>query len=330
MTIFPIFYAVIENDLRRVLAYSLNNQLGFMVVGIGIGTPLALNGAIAHAFCHIIYKSLLFMSIGAVMLRVGTAKATELGGLYRSMPFTMIFCVIAAASISAFPLFSGFISKSPILSESLHSGYSIVWLLLLFASAGVFHHSGIKIPYFTFFAHDSGKRVQEAPPHMLLAMGAAAFLCIALGVYPDMLYALLPYRMNGYSAYDLSHVLGQMELLIFSALAFSVLMLSGLYPPEMRSVNLDSDWIYRKIFPRFLSKIYALYGDVRKKNSAAFYEGIPKSDPHAADALWIARAFWAQQHERDDGFLDRDHLGMRLYLVLYLTPNHNLAIGFAQ
>jgi len=146
MTAFPIFYAVIENDLRRVLAYSLNNQLGFMVVGIGIGTELAVNGAAAHAFCHILYKALLFMSMGAVLFRVGTVKGSELGGLYRSMPYTTVFCMIGAASISAFPLFSGFVSKSIIVTEAMKGGYFYVWMTLLFASAGVFHHSGIKIP----------------------------------------------------------------------------------------------------------------------------------------------------------------------------------------
>jgi multicomponent Na+:H+ antiporter subunit D len=162
MTAFPIFYAVIENDLRRVLAYSLNNQLGFMVVGIGIGTELALNGTAAHAFSHIIYKALLFMSMGAVLYRVGTVNGSELGGLYKSMPWTTGFCIVGAASISGFPLFSGFVSKSMILSAA-GRGLLVTWLVLLFASAGVFHHSGIKIPYFAFFAHDSGKRCEEAP-----------------------------------------------------------------------------------------------------------------------------------------------------------------------
>ncbi|MCB1312092.1 MAG: Na(+)/H(+) antiporter subunit D, partial [Sedimentitalea sp.] len=145
MTLFPIFYAVIENDLRRVLAYSLNNQLGFMVVGIGIGTELSLNGTAAHAFAHILYKALLFMSVGAVLFRTGTAKGSELGGLYKTMPLTMIFCVIGAASISAFPLFSGFVTKSLILSAAAKEHYYVIWGILLFASAGVFHHSGIKI-----------------------------------------------------------------------------------------------------------------------------------------------------------------------------------------
>jgi multicomponent Na+:H+ antiporter subunit D len=174
MTAFPIFYAVIENDLRRVLAYSLNNQLGFMVVGIGIGTPLALNGTVAHAFSHILYKALLFMSMGAVLYRVGTVKGSELGGLYKSMPMTAGFCIVGAASISAFPLFSGFISKSMIVTAAATEGHWITWLVLLFASAGVFHHSGIKIPFFAFFAHDSGKRCEEAPTSMLIAMGITA------------------------------------------------------------------------------------------------------------------------------------------------------------
>ncbi len=245
MTLFPIFFAVIENDLRRVLAYSLNNQLGFMVVGVGVGTELALNGTAAHAFAHILYKALLFMSIGAVMFRTGTAKGSELGGLYKTMPLTMIFCVVGAASISAFPLFSGFVTKSLILSASVDEGYYIVWGVLLFASAGVFHHSGIKIPYFAFFAHDSGLRPKEAPPHMLLAMGATAFLCIAIGVYPAPLYALLPFEVQ-YVPYTTSHVITQLQLLFFSALAFTVLMRTGVYPPEMRAINLDTDWITRK------------------------------------------------------------------------------------
>jgi multicomponent Na+:H+ antiporter subunit D len=261
MTLFPIFYAVIENDLRRVLAYSLNNQLGFMVVGVGIGTELALNGTAAHAFAHILYKALLFMSVGAVLFRTGTAKGSELGGLYKTMPLTMIFCVVGAASISAFPLFSGFVTKSLILSASVKEHYNIIWAILLFASAGVFHHSGIKIPYFTFFAHDSGLRPKEAPTHMLLAMGITAFLCIAIGVYPAPLYALLPYEVQ-YESYTTTHVITQLQLLFFSALAFTVLMRTGIYPPELKSVNLDSDWTYRKAVPSVIRVLAAFVAHI--------------------------------------------------------------------
>jgi len=261
MTLFPIFYAVIENDLRRVLAYSLNNQLGFMVVGVGVGTELALNGTAAHAFAHILYKSLLFMSIGAVLFRTGTAKGSELGGLYKTMPLTMIFCVIGAASISAFPLFSGFVTKSLILSASAKEEWFWIWAILLFASAGVFHHSGIKIPYFAFFAHDSGLRPKEAPKHMLWAMGLTAFLCIAVGVYPDPLYALLPYEVK-YESYTTEHVITQLQLLMFSALAFTVLMRTGIYPPELKSINVDSDWFYRRFLRRLIKRVRNIAGAV--------------------------------------------------------------------
>ncbi len=259
MTLFPIFFAEIENDLRRVLAYSLNNQLGFMVVGVGIGTELALNGTAAHAFCHILYKSLLFMSVGAVLYRTGTSKASELGGLYKTMPVTMVCCLIGAASISAFPLFSGFISKSLILDASAKNGYYIVWFALVVASAGVLSHSGIKIPYFTFFAHDSGKRPAEAPIHMRIAMIITAFLCVFIGVFPGVLYALLPYQVE-YKPYTTSHVLAQMQLLCFALLAFVFLMRKGLHPPEVRGVNLDSDWIYRKLAPGLLPSIVTAVG----------------------------------------------------------------------
>ena len=246
MAMFPIFYAVIENDLRRVLSYSMINQIGFMVCGIGLGTELALNGAVSHAFNDVIFKGLLFMSMGAVLHMTGRINGTDLGGLYKSMPVTTTLCIIGAASISAFPLFSGFVSKSMVMAAAAQEGHTIVFLLLLFASAGVFHHAGIKIPYFAFFAHDSGIRTREPPFNMLAAMGIAAAICIFNGIYPWALYSILPWEVD-YQPYTWSHVISQTQLLFFSALAFALLMVSGLYPPELRSVNLDIDWLYRKV-----------------------------------------------------------------------------------
>ena len=247
MATFPIFYAVIENDLRKVLAYSLINQVGFMVVGIGIGTGLSMNGSAAHVYSDILFKGLLFMSVGAVMHQTGKVKATELGGLFKSMPFTGTCCMIGAASISAFPLFSGFVSKSIIMSSAAEGNRPIVWLALLFASAGVFHHAGIKIPFFAFFSHDSGIRVKEAPINMRIAMGITAVGCIAIGIFPDQtIYPLLPFEAPVYEPYTLAHVTGQTLLLLFSALAFTLLLLGGIYPAEIRAINIDSDWIYRK------------------------------------------------------------------------------------
>lgn len=304
MTLFPIFFAEIENDLRRVLAYSLNNQLGFMVVGIGVGTEMALNGTASHAFAHILYKALLFMSVGAVLLRTGTSKASELGGLCRTMPRTALFCLIGAASISAFPLFSGFVTKSLIMDETANEHYPIIWAILVFASAGVLSHSGIKIPYFTFFGHDSGLRPKEAPWNMQLAMGITAFLCIFIGVYPDPLYALLPYDVV-YKPYTTNHVIAQLQLLCFALLAFAVLMRSGIHPPEIRAVNLDVDWIYRHFIPKLYRPIAALIGliwtalsEAALKNLGQFQNllyrwhspetGMARVRPTGAMVIWVA------------------------------------------
>ncbi|MBW1769622.1 MAG: Na(+)/H(+) antiporter subunit D [Deltaproteobacteria bacterium] len=270
---FPIFFAVIENDLRRVLAYSLINQVGFMVVGIGIGTHLAINGAIAHAFNDILFKALLFMSMGAVMYRTGKINGTALGGLYRTMPLTCIFCMVGAASISAFPLFSGFVSKSMVMDAAAAGHMRVIWFILLFASAGVFHHAGIKIPFFAFFGHDSGMRPKEAPVNMLLAMGIAAFLCIFIGSFPGPLYSLLPYPVD-YAPYTMPHVVGQTQILFFSALAFTLLLLAGIYPAEMRCVNIDADWIYRKGARLFYFIIDKLFNGVNRLSDQIFVRGL--------------------------------------------------------
>ena len=255
MTCFPIFFAVIENDLRRVLAYSMINQIGFMVCGIGVGTALALNGAVAHAFNDVLFKGLLFMSMGAVLYRAGNTNGSDLGGLYKSMPKTATLCIVGACSISAFPLFNGFVSKSMVMAAMIEEGYDYLWIMLLFASAGVFHHAGIKIPYFAFFAKDSGIRTQEAPLNMLIAMSIAAVLCIFIGTQPQVLYALLPWDVE-YMPYDTTHVLSQLQLLFFSALAFVWLKKQGLYPPELHAINIDAEWLYRKLLPVTANGIY--------------------------------------------------------------------------
>ncbi|GAA6172908.1 Na(+)/H(+) antiporter subunit D [Colwellia sp. KU-HH00111] len=309
MTCFPIFFAVIENDLRRVLAYSLINQVGFMVVGVGIGTALAINGAVSHAFNDVIFKGLLFMSMGAVLHMTGKINGSELGGLYKTMPKTTIFCIVGAASISAFPLFSGFVSKSMVMSAALSEGYDWVWLMLLFASAGVFHHAGIKIPYFAFFAHDSGIRATDPPKNMLLAMAIAACLCIAIGIYPQALYALLPYD-TGYTPYDATHVLAQTQLLFFSALAFVWLNLRGMYPPELKSTNLDVDWLYRRLLPGVLQKSFAAIWQFDNAFRQAFMI-----------KLSLCFTYIARKNNRLNGLLSRNYpIGsMAMWVALVLA-----------
>ncbi|MCS7163958.1 MAG: Na(+)/H(+) antiporter subunit D [Thermodesulfovibrio sp.] len=274
MTVFPIFFAVIENDLRKVLSYSLINQLGYMVTGIGIGTQLSLNGTFSHVFCHILYKALLVMSMGAVIYRTGKIKCTDLGGLYKSMPLTALFCIIGAASISAFPLFSGFVSKSMVVEASAIEGLIPIWFMLTFASVGVLEHAGIKVPYYAFFAHDSGIRTKESPLHMLIAMGITAFLCIFIGVMPSFLYSLLPYPVN-FEPYTASHIVSTTQLLLAGILAYVLLMKAGVFPEEMRSTNLDLDWFYRKGAQAFVWFINNPGAHIMQRLNTIFFVKIP-------------------------------------------------------
>jgi len=242
MTIYGIIYALLENDMRRILAYSIINQVGFMVCGVGIGTMMSLNGTVAHAFCHIIYKSLLWMSAGSVLYMVGKSKCTDLGGLYKTMPWTLIFGGIGALSISSFPATSGFTSKSLIIDGAIHEHLVWVWLVLEVASAGVFLHAGIKFPYFVFFAKDKGLRPGETNKPMLIAMAFMSFMCIFLGLHPQPLYNILPYEVH-YQAYTFNHVVAQLQLLMLSALVF-FLFLKLLKRTE--TISIDTDWFYRK------------------------------------------------------------------------------------
>ena len=253
MTIYGIIYALLENDMRRILAYSIINQVGFMVCGVGLGTAMALNGSVAHAFCHIIYKSLLWMSAGSVLYMTGKSKCTDLGGLYKSMPLTLLFGAVGALSISSFPGTSGFTSKSLIIGGAVHQHLVWVWLLLEVASAGVFLHAGIKFPYFVFFAKDRGLRPGETNKSMLIAMAFMSFMCIFLGVNPKPLYDILPYEIQ-YNAYTYHHVVGQLQLLMLSALVF-FLFLKLLKRTE--TISIDTDWFYRKgggLFYRAMDK----------------------------------------------------------------------------
>ena len=253
MSIYGIIYALLENDMRRILAYSIINQVGFMVCAVGIGTPLALSGAVAHAFCHIIYKALLWMSAGAVLYRTGKSKCTDLGGLYNTMPLSLLFGGIGALAISSVPLTSGFTSKTIIIAAAANQHLLWAWLVLEIASAGVFLHAGIKFPYFVFFAKDKGMRPKEAPKTMLAAMGFLSFFCVYLGMFPEQLYNILPdteivksvmpHSFMDIYVHHFGHVVTQSQMLIFSGLVFF------LFLPLLKrtdTISLDFDWFYRK------------------------------------------------------------------------------------
>ncbi len=245
MIFYGIVYALLENDMRRILAYSIVNQVGFMITGIGIGTEMALNGAAAHAVSHIIYKALLLMTAGAVLVATNRRKCSELGGLFHSMPLTTLCACIGALAISSFPLTSGFISKSMVSQAAIDGHMQTVWLFLTAASAGVFLHAGIKFPWFVFFQKDSGLRPAEPPLSMRFGMVLFAILCVAIGLWPDFLYAMLPYAVV-YVPYTAAHVVTQLQLLLFSGLAFFVMLN---YLKRTPTITLDADWLWRASGP---------------------------------------------------------------------------------
>ena len=242
MAVYGVVYAVLENDARRLLAYHIISQVGYMVCGVGIGTELALNGAAAHAFAHILYKALLFMGAGAVLQMSGLRKLSDMGGLYKTMPFTLALYMVGAFAISAVPLFSGFVSKSMVISAAGESYRGAIFLVLTLASSGTFLHTGLKLPYYMFFGEDRGLRAQEPPANMLVAMGLAAAACVLIGVFPTLLYSHLPYPVD-FVPYTARHVVDTLGLLGFTALGF-FLLLKQLDPEPI--VSLDTDWFYRR------------------------------------------------------------------------------------
>ena len=254
MALYGVVFAVLANDIRRLLGYHIISQVGYMVAAVGMGTALAINGAVAHAFTHILYKGLLFMGAGAVIQMTGRSKLSELGGIYRYMPVTFVLYMIGGFSISAFPLFSGFVSKSMEVSAAADLHLTWIWLLLTLASAGTFLHTGLKLPYFTFLGEDCGARPTEPPRNMLVAMGIAAFLCVFIGVYPDWLYNMLPHEVD-YHPYTATHVVWALQILLFTGLGFFMLVkhLGG-----SPMISLDLDWFYRKgagIFMQFVYRV---------------------------------------------------------------------------
>ncbi|MEN8135036.1 MAG: Na(+)/H(+) antiporter subunit D [Thermodesulfobacteriota bacterium] len=251
MALYGVVYAVLENDCRRLLAYHIISQVGYMVAGVGIGTAMAINGAVAHAFAHILYKGLLFMGCGSVLYMTGQSKFTELGGLYKKMPRAFVFTMIGGLSISAFPLFSGFVSKSMIVAAGFEEHIYWAAFLLTLASAGTFLHTGLKVPYFIWFgknncSKETWEKAADPPANMQWAMGIAAFFCIFIGCYLPYLYNMLPFQEEAhhyaevvYGSYHLSEAL---QILLFTALGF-FLLIKKLAPEP--TISIDLDWFYR-------------------------------------------------------------------------------------
>ena len=251
MSLYGVIYAIIENDVRRLFAYHIVSQVGYMVAGVGIGTELAINGACAHAFAHILYKGLLFMGGGAVLHMTGETRMSELGGLYKKMPWAFLFTLIGGLSISAFPLFSGFVSKSMIVQAGFDQHLLWAALLLNLAAIGTFYCNGLKVPYYVWFGKNhcqpaTFERAKDPPWNMLAAMGLTAFLCVFIGCYTPYLYRLLPYQnaAAAFHPYTSYHVSETLQILLFTALVFFVLVRLRKIEPH-RGINLDLDWFYR-------------------------------------------------------------------------------------
>ena len=266
MALFPAVYAMVEDDLRRLLSYSLISQLGFMVVGVGIGTPLALNGAVSHAAASTLYQSLLFMAAGAVMLHTGTASARRLGGLYGALRPVAWCALIGAASISSLPLASGFVTKSMTLSAAAEGHYDLAWFGLMLAAAAVFVHTGIRFPYLAFFRRPNAERPgpgEPVPATMLAAMALTSLLCVGIGVFPQALYGMLPHAVE-YHPYTSTHVVGQVQILAFALLAFAVAASRGWLPRPAADL-LDADWLYRVALPGVARAVVGIGRPVKRR-----------------------------------------------------------------
>jgi multicomponent Na+:H+ antiporter subunit D len=334
MALYGVVYAVLENDSRRLLAYHIISQVGYMVAGVGLGTEMAINGACAHAFAHILYKGLLFMGCGSVLFMTGESKFTELGGLWKKMPWTFVFTLVGGLSISAFPLFSGFVSKSMIVSAGFEEKKLWMGFLLMLASAGTFLHTGLKVPYFIWFGKNKPKketweRAAEPPINMMAAMAVTAFLCIFIGCYPQWLYRMLPYPEEAmkylpqvYSGYHVSETL---QILLFTGLGF-FLLLKKLEPEAV--ISFDLDWFYRmggraflkmarqpvQTFDTFVGELYRLAGLI--------------------PLMFAARVAGLFDNYVIDGFVDGvaesvRGIGKRLRLAQRGQMQQNLAFAFA-
>lgn len=247
MALYGTVYALMSNDIRQILAYSIISQIGYMVTAIGVGTEMALNGATAHAFGHILYKSLLFMGTGAVLYSTGTSKLTELGGLAKKMKWVLFFYLIGAFSISGFPLFNGFISKTMVVSAVGEAHLETVMLLLLLATVGTFLHTGLKLPYFTWFGESKNVvTVGPIPLNMFIAMGFGSFFCVLFGIFPGLIYQNLPYPVD-YQPYTVYNLVEMIQILVFAFIGFW--FLRNKLAAGDATLSLDTDWFYRKPAP---------------------------------------------------------------------------------
>ncbi|MGI6551734.1 MAG: Na(+)/H(+) antiporter subunit D [Bacillota bacterium] len=322
MAIYGIVFAVLENDIRRLLSYHIVSQVGYMVAGVGIGTGLALNGSIAHAFSHILYKSLLFMGAGAVIYATGREKLTELGGIARAMPVTVITFAIAALSIAGAPLFNGFISKSIIVTAAGAEGLKLADFFLTLASVGTFLSIGLKLFYYMFFGEDRGLKPVQLPLNMNVAMVLGAFLCTLYGIYPKLLYDWLPFAMD-YNPFTLDHIVNYIQLLLATGVAFW-LYLSRLEPRA--NISLDFDWFYRKPLAYLFGKFVLAFKQVKVWLDASGINILHAATPYFANPfMGPLKVLWAVSPAAARGEREAAVDG----IILYSEDRYRFPVGLS-
>ena len=249
--VYASLYAARESNIRRIVAYSLVAQLGFMLTATGVGSDLAINGAAAHAVAGIIYQALLFMGAGAVFYVTGKQDCGDLGGLYRAMPVTTVCTLVGALSIAAFPLTSGYVAKALISDSIAASGGAVAWFVVTAGSAAAVLHAGWRLPWTVFFGRDAGVAASDPPVSMQWAMVLLAVVSVAIGLFPSAFYSLLP-TPAGENPYSFSHVVAQLQLLVFAGLGFMALR-RWLTPAH--TTTLDVDWLWRWLGPRVYRRL---------------------------------------------------------------------------
>ena len=317
MALYGVVYAILENDVRRLLAYHIVSQVGFMVAGVGMGSELSLNGSTAHAYSHILYKSLLFMGAGAVIFATGKRKLSELGGLYKKMPWVTLFFAIAAFSISGLPLFNGFISKSMIISAAGYEHLPAAELLLYLASIGTFLSIALKLLYFMFFGEDKGLEPAKLPTNMYIAMAGGAFLCVLYGVAPNLLYNVLPYPVK-YAPYALYHIIDTVQLLTAALIVFWIFL------PKMATkmmISLDTDWFYRKPFKVLIHSLVAIVCWIREYLAVQLMRALKSTLPYFANPVkWAAQTVEGPKHEyNEDRYRFPVGLTVMMSIVVFLV-----------
>jgi multicomponent Na+:H+ antiporter subunit D len=250
MAVYGVTFAVFQNDMRRLLSYHIISQVGYMVAGVGIlgwlgaasvTGQLGFDGGMAHLFNHILYKALLFMAVGVIIWKTGENALSRIGGLQKKMPVTALAFWVAAFSISGVPLFNGYVSKGMVIMAAEQTNVWL-WVLLEIASFGTFL-SFLKLGYFAFL-RPGNTEASDPPVLMQVAMLGAAGLCILIGIYPQVLYGILPYPTT-YIAYAPEHLASALLVLGAAALFFFAVGRKVLEPHE--AYIRDFDVAYRAL-----------------------------------------------------------------------------------